>query len=262
MDPAPSGQVALPGAGRSAVERYFEISLYLLIVTGFTTLASTGKLDMLSVLVVTAALVFRGYLLLQRRTLVIPERWTSFSAVAYAVFYVLDFFLLSGSFLTATAHLVLFILVVKLFSVQRNRDVLWLCVLAFLSVLAAAVLTVDSAFLAAFSLFLLLAVATFVSMEMRRSAEAAAGRARESEHSTRRLSWSLSTTAVALMVSIILGAAGIFFVLPRVSAGYLSAYAPRTQLVSGFSDDVRLGEIGEIQQSNQVIMYVEIEGDL
>ncbi len=261
MDPAPTGQVALPGAGRSAVERYFEISLYLLIVTGFTTLASTGKLDMLSVLVVTAALLFRGYLLLQGRTLVIPERWTSFSAVAYAVFYVLDFFLLSGSFLTATAHLVLFILVVKLFSVQRNRDVLWLCVLAFLSVLAAAVLTVDSAFLAAFSLFLLLAVATFVSMEMRRSAEAAAGRARESEHATRRLSWSLSTTAVALMVSIILGAAGIFFVLPRVSAGYLSAYAPRTQLVSGFSDDVRLGEIGEIQQSNQVIMHVEIEGD-
>ena len=44
--------------------------------------------------------------------------------------------------------------------------------------LMAAVLTVDSLFLAAFSLFALLAVTTFVSMEMKRSLAEAAGRAR------------------------------------------------------------------------------------
>ena len=250
----------LEGA-RSAVERYFEISLYLMIVTGFTTLAGTGKLDLLSVMVVLLALALRGYLLLQDRTLVIPERWTSYTAIFYALFYVVDFLLLSGSFVTATAHLVLFILVIKLFSVHRNRDIVWLCVLAFLSVLAAAVLTVDTLFLAAFALFLLLAVATFTSWEMKRSAAAAAGRAREAAGGKRRMAWSLSTTAAMLMVSILLGAAGIFFVLPRVTGGYLSQYAPRNQLVSGFSDDVRLGEIGEIQQSSQVVMRIEIEGD-
>ncbi|HXE90119.1 MAG TPA: transglutaminaseTgpA domain-containing protein [Terriglobales bacterium] len=246
---------------RSTVERYFEIALYLMIVTGFTTLAGTGKLDLLSVLVVLVALGLRGYLLLRERTVVIPESWTSYIAIFYALFYVVDFLLLSGSFVTATAHLVLLILVVKLFSVHRNRDIVWLCVLAFLSVLAAAVLTVDTLFLAAFALFLLLAVATFTSWEMARSAAAAAGRAREAAGGKRRMAWSLSTTAAMLMVSILLGAAGIFFVLPRVTGGYLSQYAPRNQLVSGFSDDVRLGEIGEIQQSSQVIMRIEIEGD-
>lgn len=249
-----------PGT-RSTVERYFEISLYLMIVTGFATLAGTGKLDLLSVLVVLVALALRGYLLLQDRTVVIPERWTSYIAIFYALFYVVDFLLLSGSFVTATTHLVLWILVVKLFSVHRNRDIVWLCVLAFLSVLAAAVLTVDTLFLAAFALFLLLAVTTFTSWEMKRSAAAAAGRAREAEAGKRRMAWSLSTTAAMLMVSILLGAAGIFFVLPRVTGGYLSQYAPRNQLVSGFSDDVRLGEIGEIQQSSQVVMRIEIEGD-
>jgi transglutaminase-like putative cysteine protease len=63
------------------------------------------------------------------------------------------------------------------------------------------------------------------------------------------------------MVAIILGAGGIFFVLPRVSAGYLSRFAPRSQFTSGFSDDVRLGEIGEIQQSTQVVMHIQIQGD-
>ncbi|MGH9669346.1 MAG: transglutaminase TgpA family protein, partial [Terriglobales bacterium] len=247
--------------GQSAIERYYEISLYLLIVTGFTTLASTGKLDALSVVFFAATLVFRGYLLLKGRTLVIPVRWTNYLTFVYVLFYLADFFLLSDSFLTATVHLILLIMAVKIFSVERYRDHLYLAALSFGMVLMAAVLTVDSLFLAAFSLFALLAVTTFVSMEMKRSWSEATGRAREPAELRRRMPWSLSTTSVALMIAIILGAAGIFFVLPRITAGYLTAYAPRNELVSGFSDEVRLGQIGEIQQSGQVVMHIRIEGD-
>jgi len=57
------------------------------------------------------------------------------------------------------------------------------------------------------------------------------------------------------------GAAGIFFLLPRVSAGYLSAYAPGGEITSGFSDTVQLGRIGEIQQSSSIVMHIQIEGD-
>ena len=213
-------------------ERYYEISLYLLIVTAFTTLASTGKLDGPSVLFFAAALAFRGYLMLKGRTLVIPVRWTNYLTFVYVLFYLADFFLLSESFLTATAHLILLIMAVKVFSVERYRDHLYLAALSFGMVLMAAVLTVDSLFLAAFSLFALLAVTTFVSMEMKRSWAEATGRAREPAELRRRMPWSLSTTSVVLMVAIILGAAGIFFVLPRITAGYLTAYAPRNELRS------------------------------
>src|SRR5512146_2293721 len=143
-------QLARPTLPR-AVERYFEASLFLLIVTGFATLASTGRLDALSLLVVCAALFFRGYLLLRDRKLVIAERWTSYFTVAYVLFYFADYYFLSGSFVTASVHLVLFSMVVELFSVQRDRDHLYLAILAFLAVLAAAVLTVDTAFLGVFA---------------------------------------------------------------------------------------------------------------
>ena len=258
MPPETSPSASL---GQSVIERYYEISLYLLIVTGFTTLASTGKLDGPSVLFFAAALMFRGYLMLKGRTLVIPVRWTNYITFVYVLFYLADFFLLSESFLTATVHLILLIMAVKIFSVERYRDHLYLAALSFGMVLMAAVLTVDSLFLAAFSLFALLAVTTFVSMEMKRSWGEATGRAREPAELRRRMPWSLSTTSVVLMIAIILAAAGIFFVLPRITAGYLTAYAPRNELVSGFSDEVRLGQIGEIQQSRQVVMHIRIEGD-
>jgi transglutaminase-like putative cysteine protease len=258
MAPETSPQASL---GQSVIERYYEISLYLLIVTGFTTLASTGKLDAFSVVFFAAALVLRGYLLLQRRTVIIPVRWTNYLTFVYVLFYLADFFLLSDSFVTATVHLILLIMAVKIFSVERYRDHLYLAALSFGMVLMAAVLTVDSLFLAAFSLFALLAVTTFVSMEMKRSWAEATGRAHEPAELRRKMPWSLSTTSLALMVAIIVGAAGIFFVLPRITAGYLSSYAPRNELVSGFSDEVRLGQIGEIQQSSQVVMHIRIEGD-
>src|SRR5258708_33229425 len=82
----------------------------------------------------------------------------------------MDYFLISRSFINATVHLTLFSMAVKLFGVYRERDNIYLALLAFGMVLSAAVLTVDSSFFFALALFLLLATATFISMEMRRSA--------------------------------------------------------------------------------------------
>ena len=65
-----------------------------------------------------------------------------------------------------------------MFSLRRERDHVTLAILAFLMVLASAVLTVDSVFLFSFAGFMLMAVATFVLMEMRRSGHAASIHAR------------------------------------------------------------------------------------
>ena len=176
---------AIPRDTQSAVERYFEVWLFLLVLTGFVTLAATGKLDLLSLLFVGAALVFRGYLLAKRETLTLDEQWTTYLTLGYVVFYLADFFLISRSFVGASVHLVLFSMVVKIFSVQRDRDLLYLAVLSFLEVLAAAVLTVDSVFLIAFAVFLLVAVATFMALEMRRTARRTAMVAREHAQSRR-----------------------------------------------------------------------------
>src|ERR1051326_7133260 len=124
----------------SAIERYLDTTLVLLLATGFITLASTGRLDAISLVMVGAALLLRGYLLLRNLKIDISDRALTFLTFGFAAFYILDFTLISGSFVPATVHLVLFSMVVKLFSVRRDRDRLYLAILAFLAVLAAAVL--------------------------------------------------------------------------------------------------------------------------
>ena len=132
-------------------------------------LASTGGLDLPSIVLVGLALAVRGYLLAKRRQFVISERWTTPLSIAYFVFFAADYFVVSRGFLPATVHLALFGVVVRMFSLRRERDHVMLAILAFLMVLASAVLTVDSVFLFSFAAFMLMAVATFVLMEMRRS---------------------------------------------------------------------------------------------
>jgi len=74
----------------------------------------------------------------------------------------------SHGFLAASVHLVLFAMVVRLFSLQRTRDHYMLAVLSFLMVLAARCSRLAAVpVLVAF--FLLVAVITFVLMEMRHS---------------------------------------------------------------------------------------------
>jgi protein-glutamine gamma-glutamyltransferase len=246
-----------------AINKYFELSIYLLVLMGFGTLASTGTLDLPTIVLVGAALALRGFLLARGRRIVIAQKWTTPLSIFYFVFYAADYLVFSRSFLSATVHLVLFAVVVRAFSLRRDRDYLMLTIVSFLMVLASAVLTVDSVFLVFFAGFMLMAVVTFILMEMRRSGRAAEFQARHSrdmqEH--RHLAFGLARLTPALSLMILVGAAGIFFVLPRTSSGYMSAYSLGTNFATGFSDRVRLGGIGQIQQSNAVVMHIQIKDD-
>jgi transglutaminase-like putative cysteine protease len=260
--PQPSSQPGVSPLPR-AINKYFELSIYLLVLMGFGTLASTGDLELLTIILAGAALALHGYLLVQKRPLVISKRWTTPLTIAYFIFYAADYVLLSRSFLMATVHLVLFAVVIRTFSLRRDRDYVTLAILAFLMVLASAVLTVDSVFLFFFAGFMLMAVTTFILMEMRRSGRAARFQARQSgdaqEH--QHLAFSLARMTPVLALLILIGAAAVFFLLPRMSTGYLNGYSYGTDFSTGFSDRVQLGGIGQIQQSNAVVMHIRIDGD-
>src|SRR5258708_939282 len=149
-----------------AIDHYFELALYLLVLTGFATLASTGGLDLPSIVLVGVAMAIRGYLLAKRQQFAISERWTTPLSIAYFVFFAADYFVFSRGFMPATVHLALFGVVIRMFSLRRERDHVMLAILAFLMVLASAVLTVDSVFLFWFAPFMMMAVRSFVLMHI------------------------------------------------------------------------------------------------
>ncbi len=248
-------------ATRHDFDRYFVFSLYLLVLTAFVGLVVSGGVGIPAALLAGTAFVVKGIQLVRSDQSLLSERWTTLAAIAYFAFFIADYFFLSRSFLPPVVHLVLFAVLIRLFTLRRERDYVTLAVLAFLMILAAAIFTVDSLFLLCFALFLLLAVVTFVLMEMRHSQRGSVLPAPASTSDIRRLPALLARLGPAIMLLILLIAAGIFFLLPRRSAGYLGAYSFGTDLSTGFSDKVQLGQIGRIQQSDAVAMHIQIEGD-
>lgn len=254
----------LPVAPReSSAERFFAWSLYLLLVAGFVALMGTGKLDGASLVLVIPALLTRAYCLLMRKTIVLSETATTRLTLIYFAFFAADYFYISQSFVISAAHMVLFSVVVKVFSVRRDRDLGYLAVLSFLMVLAAVVLTVDTLFLFTFTLFLLAAMCTFISMEIRRS-ERNTPAITVGPSQGLQFYRGLASVSIILGALTLLGSSIIFFILPRVnSTGYLRSFGVQNALTSGFSQEVQLGGIGKIQQSNAVVLHVQVlEGKL
>jgi transglutaminase-like putative cysteine protease len=257
----------------SALKRHFEISLYFLLLTGVLTLGSTGKLDLVSILVPPAALLIKGYRWWRGKGPELSNRVGGWITIGYFLFFPFDLWIISRALaadsqnpglygaLLATVHLMLFAILVRLYSATKTRDYLFLTLMAFTSMLAAAILTVDTGFLVFFFLFMALAVSTFVGLEMWHSAQGAV--AQPIQNGTRaahRLHNALGVTSAGIAIGSLAIGAVIFLFLPRFSGGYMSGLNLQPTLISGFNDDVELGEIGEIKKSSAVVMRINVEG--
>jgi len=254
-----------------SVDRYFEVSLLLMLGTGFVTLASTGKLDLVSVALVGLALAVRLWGYAGRRDLRLSPRVVSRLAIFYVLFFVLDFLVFSSgptlldSMLHATVHLVLFTAVIKVFSARTHRDYAYLATLSFLMILSSAILTVNTAYLAFFVLYVLFAISTLISYEIKHSMEDSAdeinGPAAAFPINRPALERALGKTTLGLALGIVAVASFLFFIIPRYRSGYLTGLGMRPQNITGFSESVDLGDIGRILRSSAVVMRILPEGN-
>jgi len=257
-----------------AVQRYFEVSLFLLVATGLLAIVSTGKLDLLSSLAVPVALAVKFIRIFRGHGPEFSTRVATGLVLAYFLFFPVDLWVVSRDLaggapnpalyaaLLAAIHLLLFATLVRLFSARTNRDFAFLAVLAVASMLASAILTVETGFLVALAIFLVLAVSTFVALEIRRGAAGAVSPPLESGSPlARQLSRALGLTSFIVALCALAIGGVIFFLIPRFTMGYLSALNLQPGLMTGFSDNVTLGEIGEIQKNSAVVMRISVSGD-
>lgn len=266
-----SGTPANKQQGAINVDRFFEVSLLLMLGTAFMTLASTGKLDFVSVALVAAALAARLWGYFSARDLRLSSRAVNRLAILYIPFFLLDLLVLSAgassleSILAATVHLILFATVAKVFSASTHRDYAYLAILSLLMMLASAVLTIRTTFLFFFTLYALFAIATLISYEIKRSLEDLRGSGPDSlpilSGERAGLERALGKTAACLGLGIIGAAALLFFAIPRYRSGYLTALGNQTENITGFSESVKLGDMSRIMRSNTVVFRVLPEGN-
>jgi transglutaminase-like putative cysteine protease len=259
-----------PAMPHLPAERFFRFSLFCLIATAVGTIISTGKLDIPTSVLATGAILYKGLRWWQGRPAELQHKQATWLVLAYLFFFPVDALLFSRlltanspnpsmyAALIATVHFLIFVLIVRLYSATRDRDALFLAMLCFAAILASAVLTVDTTFLFLFFVFLLFGVATFAGLELRRGAlgslVAAPPGAAERE---RRLNCALGLAALSVALGAITIGALLFFFFPRFRGGYFGGADLNPQLMSGFSDEVELGQIGEIKRNYAVVMRVE-----
>src|SRR3984957_7717896 len=207
---APAPVPSLP-----AVQRYFEISLFLLVAKGVLAIVSTGKLDIVSVLIPSVALTYKGIRMHRRRGPEISPRVATWLVLCYFLFFPLDLWVFSHGLaegapnpplyaaLLSSIHLILFATLVRLYSARSNRDYAFLAVLAGASLLVSAILTVETGFLIALAIFLVLSVSTFVALEIRRSSAGAVSPPFEPGSATaRQLNRALAFTSLLVGASV------------------------------------------------------------
>jgi hypothetical protein len=262
--------IATPSDPALPAERFFRTSLSLLMLTSTVTLVSTGKLDIVTSFVAPLVVLYKGFRWWHGRPAEISHRAATWCVLLYLAFFPVDALFLSRlsvenstnpplfAALLAVVHFLIFVSIVRFYSAATDRDALFLSMLSFAGILAAAVLTVDTLFLILFFIFLLFGVATFVGMELRRGALGAVSPVLHVHtERDRRLNRALSLSALSVATgSIVLGGV-LFFFFPRFSAGYLGRASFSPSLMSGFTENVELGQIGEIKKNSAVVMRVQ-----
>ncbi len=249
--------------------RYFEFWSYCLIASGFFALAASGGIDRLSLILFGTVLTASYFLDTARINRRVPRRLFNLLGFLYLLFYYCDYRYLSRSFVLSTIHLILFVAAVKLVSRSSDRDYVFLYLLSFAELLASSTLTVDMTFGIILFIFLLSIVNTLVLFEMRRGIDRAQ---REGGIGPVVVSRNIERTgldvftpfpfgrvfllSIVAAVTIALLAIPFFLLLPRISLGFYRRQSEKTQWISGFSEHVRLGEIGSIKESDAVVMRV------
>jgi len=241
--------------GHASVERFFQFSLLGLVTSGYLAVAGSGYLDIPTIVLTATGLLLRGLLIYGFVRLEISERASTLITIGYTGFYLLDYFVLSREFLPATVHLVFFLAVMKVLTARTNRDHLYTAAIAFLELLAAAILSVNLNFFAFLALYLLFAIAALTSGEIHRSMSQAHATARGG---LRRFHARLAALAVMVAAGILSLTGGLFFLLPRTADAAFSRLISHRIHIPGFANQVTLGEIGEVKNLSRPVMHISV----
>ena len=221
------------------------LTSYGLQVTGVSTLYSSGEIG---------GGMLLGYLACLATTRFLP-RIRLDGAVQGIVFgilltlFVVDAVAFSP-FIPATAHLLMLVSLVRLCSARTKRDYLLLLFISFAFVLIASTATISVVFPVWVLVFLFLAVLVLMLLE-----------SKEPYEKNRGLNLALrGHLSTALLITLLLAVVSvpIFVVIPRGTLGVLPAKRVSGHL-SGFSEKVSLGEMGEILINEEVVLRIKVD---
>lgn len=271
-DPAvePGRPVAAAGGGRiparPATPRFLVMWILATLSVaslGFTFLWIAGALGKAATGIAVAAIGIAAW---ERRPR-LPSRIWVLVQVAFLLWLGWGWAFGGRHVLSSFGDLLVFVQVHRLLTLRTSRDHLYVCFIAFGQLLLASILTLAAGWFVAFVVLLLALAWALLLTRLARSVEQDWLRS----HGGREvpaaawaglgplLRWPFVSSVSALVLGMLPATLALFFVLPRIQAGFLSGSLLPPIAMSGFSEQVRLGEIGVIQLSDAPVMRVRLQ---
>lgn len=248
-------------------DNYFKFFSYAVVLCGFLSLWISGSFGILITVFFLSAMILAWFL--EETRWQISERiGTILVFIIVPIFYGAWKYQLIGigsgetALAGILARLILGLSVIKLLQKKGDRDWIFLYLMSFFQVLLAAALSISLLYLGTLILYLFTAVITIIAFEIKKTSKAIKKDEIiiDYEQKLDKTPFKkLPTTAISLLILIVIFAAPMFFMLPRVGGAGFGANQSGISALTGFSDKVRLGEIGRIQQNDEVVMRVRIE---
>ena len=235
---------------------------YLLVCAGVGALALAGLLAPLGTAIVALALLGNWCIDQVRERLPVRPTLGWALIVTAAIAIVLDLFYLAQTILDGMVHLLLFLILLRLFRRRSLKDLRDAGFLSFFMLVAASAVTFNVSFLFVFIAFLILGTWMLILHHLVSEASLSAGASPEVA------AGGIGPRSPLFRVSLVAAAgtfalAGMmFFIIPRVGQATLPFRAELGRRISGFTDHVELGAYGEIETDTTVVMRVRFPADL
>ena len=239
------------------ISRALSVFTHLIALVGFLSIFMSGGVGLptvaVFVLALTASFVSelygKDYFVGGRVSTVLAILLVAYSAAAILLFRLEPF--------RVVLDFLIFTQVLKLLGKKRMRDVVQIYVLSFFQFLAGAIITISFSFAVAFVLYIAAAIWALMIYEMRKASLDSGARGEGGDPGV--VTPMFLSTTFLLSFGIFLLAALIFVTVPRMRGNYLRTDFLRSgDLRSGFSDEVRLGRVGQIKLDSSPVMMVRI----
>jgi hypothetical protein len=263
-------------------DNYFRLISYGFIASAFSALLLTGELYAIPAMLYMLALAACFYADGKGTTRFRLREWMwRLLTALYIPFMVIDATIFTNRIM-ALVHLSLFASAAKLFQNKTDRDWVFLYLIAFFQMLLASGLTFNATFVASLMIFLFFFISTLAAFEIQRTRrsvnsgqEEIITRLKPAQTSTsgskkeetksktnprgvRRVRY-LMGASFAQSVIIVMLALPFFFMIPRFSSGNLASSLGENNTLTGFSDNVELGNLARIKQNTRVVMRIKLE---
>jgi len=248
---------------------------YLALVVAFVALVLTRQVEpaVPVLFAVVIAVSWHNDLRRQRgRGWEVSRRAANRATALYLLFFLLEWKVLGVAPAAMVVHFVVFATALKLLRKKTFRDWLWLYIVSFSQMILVTGLMAGPSFMLLLLVYLGVMAPALVSYEIRQSedhfaatrGEAGIDSAVYHQHrgrGRRRLVPQLKTlTGYSLLIPIVilLISLPVFLLLPRVSRAAYRHGILATEALSGFSESVRLGDVGRIKLNPEIVMRVRV----